>query len=98
MPHSAFSPEPITDDNFELAYDQLRTAFFSLSLFDWAGLVDARRRADSYMHITDPTGYLKLINSSNAADAYAAAQAAAEFVRKLEQIRDCSLDRKGESE
>jgi hypothetical protein len=76
----------ITDNNFALAYDQIRTAFFMLSMFDWDMLVKQRQQADSFMHITDPTAYGKLINSKNAADNHAAAQAAAKFVAALKEL------------
>ncbi len=76
----------ITDDNFEMAMSQVSTAFHMLALFDWAKLIEQRRSADSFMHITDPTGYLKLINSENAANNFEAAQAARDYVAALKRI------------
>lgn len=80
------TPVKITDENFALAMDQIKTAHFMLGMFDWQALLDQRAHADSIMHITDPTGYRDLINSTNAADNFKAAHAAAAFLRSLNAL------------
>ena len=79
-------PVKITEENFELAYDQIRSAFTMLGMFDWEALVEARNRADSIMHITDPTGYGKLINSQNAANNHKAAKATRDYLNRLKAL------------
>ena len=81
------TPQKITEENFELAFNQIQSAFTMLSLFDWQAFVAERQRFVLFMHITDPTAYRDQINSKNVADNVEAAKAAAAFVGALNALK-----------
>jgi len=52
-----------------------------------AALVDAERQMHSYMHITDPTLYIKAMNDKGLKQQVRLAKAALAFVREVQHVK-----------
>lgn len=50
-------------------------------------LVNAENQMHSYMHITDPTTYIKAVNSKSLAQQVKLAHAALAFVRAVQEVK-----------
>ena len=51
-------------------------------------LIEAERSMHSFMHITDPTAYIKALNSKSLAQQIALAKAAISFVLAVQKVKD----------
>lgn len=53
-----------------------------------ARLIEAERGMHSFLHITDPTQYIRALHSDNLRNAVALAKAAQAFLAAVDQVRD----------
>lgn len=53
-----------------------------------AALIEAEKRMHSFMHITDPTLYIRALNDKGLAQQVKLAEAALAFVRAVQEVKD----------
>lgn len=81
-------PIPITDDNFNMAMDQIRSANTMLSMFDWAGLCRGADFAHGAGAVLDPGAFMAIDRDPQWNAKVKVWEATRDYVAALKSVRE----------